>query len=100
MVFNRVRQFGSQARELKKLRDQAVAMQRQLAQEKVILEEQGVRVVISGDMKIQELDWGQADSQTLTTVLNKAIKRAQEAAARQLQEMGGGLTGLSKLMGQ
>lgn len=96
MVFGKVKQFGSQLSELKKLRHQAMALQRELKAEKVTVEENDVRVVMSGDMKIQELETGQADSAILVEVLNKAIKRTQEVAARKLQEMGGDLSSLLK----
>ena len=83
-----------QLRELKKMRDQAMAIQRELAAEEVVVEEQDVRIIISGDQKIKELSIKGVGNQTLVDVLNKAIKKSQEIAAKKLQEMGGGLSGL------
>jgi len=83
-----------QLKDLKKMRDQAMAIQRQLAAEEVVVEEKGVRVVMSGDQKIKELVVQGISNQILIEVLNKAIKKSQEVAAKKLQEMGGGLTGL------
>jgi len=94
MVFNKFRQQLSQLGDLKKMRDQAVAIQRQLAAEEVIVEEQGVRIVITGDQKIKELSVRGVSNQVLIDVLNKAIRRSQEMAAKKLQEMSGNLTGL------
>jgi len=94
MVFDKFRQQLSQLGDLKKMRDQAVALQRQLAAEEVVVEEQGVRVVITGDQKIKELSVQGVSNQVLIDVLNKAIRRAQELAAKKLQEMSGSLTGL------
>jgi len=94
MVFDKFRQQLDQLGDLKKLRDQAVALKRQLAAEEVVVEEQGVRVVITGDQKIKELSVQGISNQILIDVLNKALRRAQEVAAKKLQEMSGSLTGL------
>ena len=93
-MFDKIRQSVGQLGDLKKMRDQAIQIQRQLAQEEIVVDEQGVRVVISGDQKIKDLSVQGISNQTLTEVLNKAIKRSQEVAARKLQEMSGGLSGL------
>jgi DNA-binding protein YbaB len=90
MVFDKFQQL----KELKKMRDQAVAMQRSLAAEEIVVEEKDVRVVISGDQKIKELAVKGISNQVLVEVLNKAIKKSQEIAAKKLQEMSGGLSGL------
>lgn len=94
-MFDKLRQLG----ELKKMRDQAMQIQRQLAEEKVELEEGGIRVVMSGDQKIQEVKIDDCPQGRLVEVLNKAIKRSQEVAARKLQEMGGGPGGIKDLLG-
>jgi len=94
MVFDKFRQQLSQLGDLKKMRDQALALQRQLAAEEVVVEEQGVRVVITGDQRIKELSVQGISNQVLIDVLNKAIRRAQELAAKKLQEMSSSLAGL------
>ena len=93
-MFDKIRQSVGQLGDLKKMRDQAIQIQRRLAQEEIVVDEQGVRVVISGDQKIKDLSVQGISNQTLTEVLNKAIKRSQEVAAQKLQEMSGGLSGL------
>lgn len=90
MAFDKLKQLG----QLKKMRDQAMQMKRQLAAEEVVVEEQGVRVVISGDQKIKELSIKGIGNRILVDVLNEAIKRSQEVAAKKLREMSGGLAGL------
>ena len=90
MVFDKFRQLG----ELKKIRDQALTLQRQLAAEEIVIEERGVRVVISGDQRIKELTVQGVGNEVLTEVLNKAIKCSQEVAAQKLREMSGGLMGM------
>lgn len=83
-------------KQLKRMRDQALAIQKELSQEKVEVEENGVKVVISGDQKIETLEIdGKADWRVLQ-VINKAIKKSQEIAAKKLTQMSGGLSGLLK----
>lgn len=87
MVFDKLKQLG----DLKKLRSQALAMQRALREERVEVEEDGVRVVITGDQRIEELSIQGNENQSVVEVLNKAIKKSQELAAKKLQEISGGL---------
>lgn len=93
-MFDGVKQSLGQIGDLKKMRDQAMAIQKQLAAEEVVVDEQGVRVVMSGDQKIKELSVQGISNQVLVDVLNKAIKKSQEIAAHKLQQMSGGLSGL------
>lgn len=87
MIFDTLRQQLGQLGDLKRIRDQAMALQRQLAAEEVVVEEQGVRVVITGDQQIKELTIQGISNQTLVEVLNKAIRHSKEMAAKKLQEM-------------
>lgn len=91
---------AKQLKQLKEMRDQAKRMQKQLAEEKVEVEEDGVKVVISGDQKIQLLEIDGTQEGRIVDVLNKALKKSQEMAAKKMQEMSGGLSGLLKGMGQ
>ncbi len=93
-MFDKIKQGMGQLGDLKKMRDQAMQIQRQLSAEEIIVDEQGVRVVITGDQKIKDLTIQGINNQTLTEILNKAIKRSQEVAAKKLSEMSGGLSGL------
>lgn len=83
-----------QLRDLKKMRDQAMAIQRELAAEEVVVEEQGIKIVMTGDQKVKSLAVDGEEQHRLIDVLNKAIKKSQEVAAKKLQEMSGGLSGL------
>ncbi|MBM3205915.1 YbaB/EbfC family nucleoid-associated protein [Candidatus Shapirobacteria bacterium] len=80
--------------ELKKMRDEALRIQRELAAEKVEVLEGEIKVVVSGDQKVQELEIQGEAQPRLIEVLNKALKRSQEVAARKVQSMSGGLSGL------
>jgi len=91
-MFDKFKQLG----EMKKMRDEAMRIQRELTAEKVELNEGEIKIVISGDQKIQELEIKGESQPRLIEILNKAIKRSQEIAARKVQSMSGGLSGLLK----
>jgi len=95
-VFDKVKQMG----ELKKMRDQAMVLQKQLAAIKTEVSEDGVTVVVTGDQKIEELTIDGSPNMRVVNTLNKALKKSQEMAAKKMQEMSGGLSGLLKGMGQ
>lgn len=80
--------------DLKKMRDQAMEIQRQLAQEEVIVDKNDVHIVISGDQKIRTLETNGKSDDDIKEALNEAIKKSQEVAAHKLSQMGGGLGGL------
>ena len=100
IVLGKVGDRVKQISELKKMRDQAMQIQKQLQEEKIEMDENGVHVVISGDQKIQLLEIDGAQNLRVLEVLNKALKKSQEVAAKKMQEMSGGLGGLLKGMGQ
>lgn len=77
-----------QAGDLMKLRKQALEIQKTLASQETVVEENGIRVVISGDQKIKEFSVEGVMSQDAVNALNKAIKQSQEDAAKQMQNMG------------
>ena len=66
------------------------------------IEEDGVKIVISGDQKLKSLEIDGMTNDRVLDLINKAIKKSQELAAKKLAEMSGGLTGMLKggLMGQ
>jgi DNA-binding protein YbaB len=95
-MFDKFRQLG----ELKKMRDQALQIQKQLAAQDVIVEENGVKIVITGEQKVKMLEIQGISNPVMLDVLNKAIKKSQEMAAKRLQEMSGGLSGLLGSLGK
>ena len=76
------------------MRKQAMELQKQLQDEKIEIDEDGVRIVISGDQKILEFENRDVSDETVRNKLNKAIKSSQEVAARKLSSVTGGLQGL------
>jgi hypothetical protein len=89
-MFNPLQKMG----ELKKMRDQAMQIQKQLQGEEVIVDKNGVHIVISGDQKVKELSSNGKSDNDIKDTVNEAIKKSQEVAAKKLSQMGGGLGGL------
>lgn len=93
-MFDKFQQMGQQVSNLKKIRDQAVQMQKQLQAEVIEIEEDGIRVVMTGDQKVVTVTIDGKYEERLVKILNDAIKKSQQVAAKKLQEMSGGLKGL------
>jgi len=85
--------FG-QLGELKKMRDQAMEIQKQLQAEEITVEKKGVRVVMTGDQKVKDLETNGKSDSDIKDAINEATKKSQEVAAKKLQQMTGGLGGL------
>jgi hypothetical protein len=69
----------------------AKAMKLKNAVEKEIIEldESGVMVRVSGDQKVKFLSVNGVENKILMEVINKALKKSQEAAAKRMKDMGG-----------
>jgi hypothetical protein len=80
--------------DLNQLRTQAKKMQEDLAAETIRVEEGDIAVEISGDQVIKKFVVQGVTSQAAIDVINKAIKKSQELAAKKLQSMTGGLGGM------
>lgn len=89
-MFNPFKTIG----DLKSMRDQAVKMQQMLSAEEVVVERNGVKVVMTGDQKIKQLTIDGQEDWKIKEALSEAIKKSQEIAAKKLTEMSGGLQGL------
>ncbi len=76
------------------MRDQAMQIQKQLQAEEVNVSKHGVDIVISGDQKIRLLKTNGKSDDDIKDAINEAIKESQKVAAKKLQQMGGGLSGL------
>lgn len=89
-MVNPLKQLG----DLNKLRQQAKQMQDDLSKEEIVVEKGDIRVVISGAQVLKSFTVQGISSQDAVDVLNEAIKKSQELAAKKLQSMTGGLGGL------
>lgn len=84
---------------LNQLRKQAKQMQEELAKEEIRVEEGDIVVVITGDQKIKHFSVQGISSDDAVKTLNKAIQQSQQVAAKKLQSMSGGLSGLMGKLG-
>lgn len=91
--------FG-QAKDLYKLQKKAKQIKEQLKNLHIEAEVEGVKVVINAEQEVQEVtineellkpEHKEKLEQILKTVMNKAIKKAQEVAAEQMRDMMGDL---------
>lgn len=89
-MFNPLKGIG----DLKKMRDQAMEIQKQLQAEEIDVEKNGIRILITGDQKIKNLESNGKSDEDIKEAVNEAIKKSQEVAAKKLSSMGGGLGGL------
>lgn len=76
--------------DLKKMRDQAMEVQKKLAGIKVTVEHRGVTVIMTADQKIISID-GEKDFQKITEAVNEALKQTQKVAAEEMKGLMGGL---------
>jgi DNA-binding protein YbaB len=68
---------------------QAYRLKKAIESETVEMEENGIKVVVTGDQKVKTLVIDGAENRMLVEVINKAMKKAQETAAKRMKEMGG-----------
>lgn len=85
--------FG-QLGELKKMRDEAMKIQKELQAEVIHIDKNGVNITISGDQKIRSITTNGRSDNDIMEAVNEAVKKSQEVAAKKLQSMSGGLGGL------
>ncbi len=78
-MFNPFKGFG----DIQKLQ----RMQKELQKEEVIVEKDGIRVVVRGDQQIKEITVDDIVEPRITDAINEAVKKTQELAARKLIEM-------------
>lgn len=85
-LMDNLKQLG----DLKKMRDQAMEIQKKLSQIKITVEHRGVIVVMTADQKVVSIS-GDLDHQKITEAVNEALKQAQKVAAEEMR----GVMGLS-----
>lgn len=86
-MFNKLKQ-------LKDLRSQAKTMQNALAEEKVEVEKNGIKLSMNGNMEVMDLvitsELSKEEiARTSKELFNDAIKKTQRIMAKKMQEMGG-----------
>jgi DNA-binding protein YbaB len=89
-MFDKLKQLN----ELRKMRSQAMELQKELEKIKESAEKGGMRVVVTGDQKVSYIEIDGQDRSDLVDLINEAMKKVQKEAAKKMLEMGGGLSGL------
>ena len=87
-----------QLKELKKMRDEAMQIQRTLDVEVVEVEKHGVKVKITLAQRVVEIGTNGKSDSDIAEAVNEAIKESQKQAARKMQGMVG-LEGLKGMFG-
>ncbi len=77
-----------------KMMAQAIKLKRAIESEIITFEENGIVIKVSGDQKIKDLTVNGVANKNLIEIINKALKKSQEAAAHKMKDMGVGLDGL------
>lgn len=73
--------------DLQKLQQQAQKMQAALQQEQVVVERNGVKVIIRGDQIIESIEVDGIVENRIAEIVNEAVKKTQELAAKKLIEI-------------
>lgn len=72
-----------------KMLAQAYKLKKAVEAETVEVEENGVKVIVSGDQKVKFLSVNGMENKVLVETINKAMKKSQEQAAKRMKDMGG-----------
>ena len=89
-MFDKLKQLN----ELRKMRSQALALQKELEKIRESEERNGMKVVVTGDQKVAYIEINGEERKDLVELINDAMKKVQKEAAKKMMEMGGGLSGL------
>jgi len=73
--------------DLQKLQQQAQKMQAALQQEEVVVDKNGVHVVLRGDQQVLEVSVDGIIENRIAEAINEAVKKTQELAAKKLIEI-------------
>jgi DNA-binding protein YbaB len=73
--------------DLQQMQQQAQKMQQALQQEEVVVEKNGIKVVLRGDQQVKEIVVDGILENRIGDVINEAVKKTQELAAKKLIEI-------------
>ncbi|MDC0036775.1 YbaB/EbfC family nucleoid-associated protein [bacterium] len=99
-MFDKLKDMGNLAKKAKEMKKQMEDIQHELKDLKITLDEQGIKVVMSGEMDLLSLDIPEAAlssgnkerlEKTLIKVINKAAQQAKTTASSKLSAVSKGL---------
>ncbi|OGK17252.1 hypothetical protein A3D80_01355 [Candidatus Roizmanbacteria bacterium RIFCSPHIGHO2_02_FULL_40_13b] len=82
-MFNPLKGLG----DLRQMQQQAQKMQQALQQEEVVIERNGVKVVLRGDQHVKEVVIDGVMENRIAEAINEGVKKTQELAAKKLIEI-------------
>jgi len=85
-LMDNLKQLG----DLKKMRDQAMEVQKRLAGIKITVEHKDVVVVMTADQKVVSIS-GDNDLNKVAEAVNEALKQSQKVAADEMKGLMGGM---------
>lgn len=92
-IFDNLKQLG----DLKKMRDQAMEVQKKLSGIKITVEHRGITVVMTADQKVVSISGdgavslSEVDYSKVAEAVNEALKESQKVAAEEMKGMMGGM---------
>ena len=72
-----------------KMLAQAYKLKKAVEAEVVEVEENGIKIMVSGDQRVKFLSVNGMENKVLVEAINKAMKKSQETAAKRMKDMGG-----------
>lgn len=72
-----------------KMLAQALKLKKAVEAEVIEMEENGIKIAVTGDQKVKFLSVNGMENKVLVELINKAMKKSQEAAAKKMKDMGG-----------
>jgi DNA-binding protein YbaB len=73
--------------DMRSFQQKAQQMQKALAAESVVVEKNGVRIVMTGDQKVTEIEVDGVAENRIAEAFAEAVKKTQEIAAQKLMQM-------------
>jgi len=72
-----------------KMLAQAYKLKKAIEAESIEVEENGIKVIVTGDQKLKFLSVNGVENKILIDTINKTMKKSQEIAAKRMKDMGG-----------
>ena len=83
-MLGKLKQAGAMAKAVRDLK----RMQKAMEEQKITVEEDNIKIIVNGAMKIISVEIDGVENKKLVDVLNKAVKKAQQQSAEMMKQMG------------
>lgn len=89
-MFDKLKQLN----ELRKMRSQALEMQKELKKVTEVYEKNNIKIKVNGGQEVEYVEVDGVERDDIRDAINEAMKKVQKESAKKMMEMGGGLSGL------